>query len=126
MQRHVGLGKKEENEHKVRQLLTYMAPRLQLIYAYHKQNLSVTLANKSFNTTILETKLKLKEMKQKMKPYLLNKTKNRIVFFSADIIEQFHLGLIILDIERNNTQYKYCLKGNPFSDIVGNFFVKRN
>ena len=30
--------KKEENEHKVRQLLTYMAPRLQLIYAYCKQN----------------------------------------------------------------------------------------
>ena len=58
-----------------------MAPRLQLIYAYHKQNLSVTLANKSFNTTILETKLKLKEMKQKMKPYLLNQTKKRIVFF---------------------------------------------
>ena len=75
------MKKKEENEHKVRQLLTYMAPRLQLIYAYHKQNLSVTLANKSFNTTILETKLKLKEMKQKMKPYLLNKMKKRIVFF---------------------------------------------
>ena len=75
------MKKKEENEHKVRQLLTYMVPRLQLIYAYHKQNLSVTLANKSFNTTILETKLKLKEMKQKMKPYLLNQTKKRIVFF---------------------------------------------
>ena len=65
----------------MRQLLTYMAPRLQLIYAYHKENLSVALATKSFNTTILETKLKLKEMKQKMKPYLLNKTKKRIVFF---------------------------------------------
>ena len=58
-----------------------MAPRLQLIYAYRKQNLSVVLANKSFNTTILETKLKLKEMKQKVKPYLLNKRKKRIVFF---------------------------------------------
>ena len=81
MQPHVGLWKKEENGHKVRQLLTYMAPRLQLIYAYRKQNLSVVLANKSFNTTILETKLKLKEMKQKMKPYLLNQTKKRIVFF---------------------------------------------
>ena len=53
-------------------------------------------------------------MKQKMKPYLLNKTKKRIVFFSAYIIEQFHLGLITLDIERNNTQYKCCLKGNSF------------
>ena len=59
-------------------------------------------------------KLKLKEMKQKMKPYLLNKTKKRIVFFSVDIIEQFHLGLIRLDTERNNTQCKYCLKGNSF------------
>ena len=58
-----------------------MAPRLHLIYAYRKQNLSVALATKSFNTTILETKLKLKEMKQKMKPYLSNKTKKRIVFF---------------------------------------------
>ena len=58
-----------------------MAPRLQLIYAYCKQNLSVALATKSFNTTILETKLKLKEMKQKVKPYLLNKMKKRIVFF---------------------------------------------
>ena len=73
--------KNEENEHKVRQLLTYMAPWLQLIYAYRKQNLSVALATKSFNTAILETKLKLKEMKQKMKPYLLNKTKKRIAFF---------------------------------------------
>ena len=52
-----------------------------MIYAYCKQNLSVALATKSFNTTILETKLKLKGMKQKMKPYLLNKTKKRIVFF---------------------------------------------
>ena len=69
MQPHVGLEKKKENEHKVRKLLTYMVPRLQLIYAYRKQNLSVALATKSFNTTILETKLKLKEMKQKMKPY---------------------------------------------------------
>ena len=58
-----------------------MAPRLQLIYAYRKQNLSVALATKSFNTTILETRLKLKEMKQKLKHYLLNKTKKRIVFF---------------------------------------------
>ena len=53
----------------MRKLLTYMVPRLQLIYAYRKQNLSVALATKSFKTTILETKLKLKEMKQKMKPY---------------------------------------------------------
>ena len=74
-------GKKEENEHKVRQLLTYIVPRLQLIYTYHKRNLSVALATKSFNTAILKTKLKLKEMKQKMKPYLLNKMKKRIVFF---------------------------------------------
>ena len=58
-----------------------MAPRLQLIYTYRKENLSVALATKSFNTTILEMKLKLKEMKQKVKPYLLNKTKKRIVFF---------------------------------------------
>ena len=53
-------------------------------------------------------------MKQKMKPYLLNKTQKRIVFFSVDITEQFHLGLIRLDTERNNTQCKYCLKGNSF------------
>ena len=42
----VFLGKKEENEHKMRQLLTYMALRLQLIYAYRIQNLCVALATK--------------------------------------------------------------------------------
>ena len=46
-----------------------------------------------------------------------------------DIIEQFHLGLIILDIEKNNTQYKYCLKETLFKNVffqtLWEFFCKK-